>query len=94
MVSVPQMDGPENYIKILDNNGYFETTVFSNEDIQKTESYRARATAIREKSKYSNYDEYLKSLEMRAAVTEFEPIFVQRIAQLTILKQILHSAMV
>ena len=83
MVSVPQMDGPENYIKILDNNGYFETTVFSNEDIQKTESYRARATAIHEKSKYFNYDEYLKSLEMRAAVTEFEPIFVQRIAQLT-----------
>ena len=83
MVSVPEMDGAENYIKILDKSGYFEVTAISKEDLLKTSQYKARAEAKAAQASFSNYEEYLESLEMRAEITEFEPISVQRVAQLT-----------
>lgn len=83
MVSVPEMNGAENYIKILDGSGYFEVTVISKEDSLKTRQYKARAEAKAALTSFSNYEEYLESLEMRAEITGFEPINVQRVSQLT-----------
>ncbi|SEQ40592.1 HAD-IIIC family phosphatase [Butyrivibrio sp. TB] len=82
-VAVPDMDVAENYIKILDESGYFETTTITEDDLSKTSQYKARAQAKKEQAVYENYDDYLKSLEMKAVVTEFDPICIQRIAQLT-----------
>ncbi|MBR5648318.1 HAD-IIIC family phosphatase [Pseudobutyrivibrio sp.] len=82
-VAVPAMDGAENYIKLLDHSGYFEVTNLSAEDMKKTDMYHAKAEASKAKAAFADYSEYLKSLEMKATITGFEPIIVQRVSQLT-----------
>lgn len=82
-VAVPAMDGPENYIKVLDHSGYFEVTNLSAEDMKKTDMYHAKAEASKAVAAFADYGEYLDSLQMKATLTGFEPIIVQRVAQLT-----------
>lgn len=82
-VAVPVMDKPENYISILDHSGYFEVTTLSKEDIQKTQMYQAKAEAVKQVAAFADYSDYLKSLEMVAILTDFQPMYIQRIAQLT-----------
>lgn len=80
-IAVPSVDGVENYISVLDHSGFFETTVISSDDMNKTGQYRARASASN--STYEDYAEYLKSLHMTAYVCDFDSSGIQRIAQLT-----------
>lgn len=82
-VAIPDIDKVENYINVLDHNGYFETINLSTEDKKKTEMYLANAEASKSQAKFTNYDDYLDSLEMRAVIEEFKPVYYQRIAQLT-----------
>lgn len=82
-VAVPAMDGAENYIKILDHSGYFEVTNISKEDLMKTEMYHAKEKAQKEMATFTDYNDYLDSLEMVGIVQDFKPIYIQRIAQLT-----------
>lgn len=82
-VAVPDMNRVEDFINTLDHCGYFEVTALSAEDIKKTEMYHAKAEAIRASAAFSNYEEYLDSLQMKALIRRFEPIYIQRIAQLT-----------
>lgn len=82
-VEVPAMDRPENYVKVLDHSGFFETTTLSVEDLDKTQLYRAKAEAAEVAATFANYDEYLNSLKMTAYIEDFQPILMQRIAQLT-----------
>lgn len=82
-VAVPVMDKPENYISVLDHSGYFEVTALSKEDTEKTKLYQAKAEAIRQVATFADYSEYLKSLDMTAILTDFQPMYIQRIAQLT-----------
>lgn len=82
-VAIPELDGAENYIKVLDHSGYFETTTLSSEDINKTEMYHAKAEANKAVAAFADYGEYLDSLHMTAYIDEFKPVYIQRIAQLT-----------
>ncbi len=82
-VTVPEVDSVDKYIDIIDKGGYFETTVLSEEDLIKTKQYKAMAEAKYAETLFKNYDDYLKSLNMKAIITDFEPIAIQRIAQLT-----------
>lgn len=82
-VSTPVLDGAENYIKTLDHGGYFEVTTLSGEDLKKTELYHANAERRRAQAAFADYGAYLDSLEMTATIRGFEPLYIQRIAQLT-----------
>ena len=82
-VETPVLDGAENYIKTLDHGGYFEVTALSGEDLKKTELYHANAQRRRAQAAFSDYGAYLDSLEMKATIRRFEPLYMQRIAQLT-----------
>lgn len=82
-VAVPTMDRPENFVRVLDHSGFFETTALSKEDMNKTQLYRAKAEAAAAAATFANYDEYLDSLRMTAYIEDFQPISIQRIAQLT-----------
>ena len=82
-VAAPALDGAENYIKTLDHGGYFEVTTLSGEDLKKTELYHANAQRRQAQASFADYNDYLRSLEMKATVRGFEPIYIQRIAQLT-----------
>lgn len=82
-VAVPSVEGVENYVKILDHSGYFETTILSEEDLEKTEMYHSKEKAVQSIAAYADYGEYLDSLEMVLTVQNFESVYIQRIAQLT-----------
>lgn len=83
VVEVPELEKPEKYISLLDHQGYFETTLVSEEDLKKTEQYKLRARVKAEQESFTDYSEYLESLKMKAQVMSFEPLNVQRVAQLT-----------
>lgn len=82
-VAVPEMDRVENYICILDHEGFFETSVLSEEDMDKTKKYQAKTEARRQVALFETYEEYLQSLQMKVVIDDFKPIYIQRIAQLT-----------
>ncbi len=82
--AVPEMDGAENYIRILDRNRYFEVTgKLTADDLNRAEMYRANAARAAVRSSIADYGEYLDSLDMKADIRPFEPLYIARIAQLT-----------
>ena len=67
----------------LTRGGYFEVTSVSDDELHRSEMYAANAQRAAQQKKFTSYDEYLLSLEMRAVICGFEPIYIQRITQLT-----------
>jgi FkbH-like protein len=45
--------------------------------------YRADTERFKAQFDFANYSDYLKSLEMKAEIRAFEPVYLARIAQLT-----------
>ena len=82
-VAVPVMDCVENYLHILDRSGFFEVTTLSNDDVARTEMYKSNLQRVQLQESVGDYNEFLRSLDMKATIREFEPIYIQRIAQLT-----------
>ncbi len=82
-ISTPEIDVPENYIKIIDHNGYFEVTNFSNEDLKKNELYKENSKRSQMMATFDNYEDYLNSLKMKAEISPFKPIYLERISQLS-----------
>lgn len=82
-IAVPPMDGAENYIRILDRNRYFEVVALSEDDKRRGEMYKANAERASLQKSFSDYGEYLDSLQMAAEISPFIPAYIQRIAQLT-----------
>lgn len=86
--AVPEMtDGdqvnPDQFIRILDKNAYFEVVTLSEDDKHRNEMYKANAMRKEQEKSFGNYSDFLKSLEMKAVIRGFEPVYYSRIAQLT-----------
>lgn len=81
--SVPEMGEVENYIQILDKSGFFEVTSLSKDDWKRTEMYQENAKRTQLQAAFADYNDYLKSLEMKAEIRKFSPMYMSRIAQLT-----------
>ncbi len=81
--AVPEMDSVENYIRILDRSGFFEITSFSDDDLKRNEMYKANAERAAQQAEFENYSDYLLSLDMKATIEDFIPMYLQRITQLT-----------
>ncbi len=82
--TVPEIgDKPEYYIRAIDQMGYFEVTTLSADDASRTQMYRQNAARSRAETSFTDYGEYLKSLEMKAEIKAFAPMYLSRIAQLT-----------
>lgn len=82
-VAVPEIGSPEQYIRVLDHSGFFEVTSLSEDDRKRSEMYRANMARKQQQERFSDYREYLLSLEMRGTIRAFEPVYMARIAQLT-----------
>lgn len=82
-VAIPEIESVEHYIQIIDKNGFFETTVFSDDDLKRTDMYKENAERSKFQASFVNYEEYLKSLDMHGEIQGFIPIYMSRIAQLT-----------
>lgn len=81
--AVPDLDTVEHYIQILDGAGYFEVTKLTGDDLKRNEMYQENAKRTRLQSSFEDYEDYLKSLEMKGEIQSFIPAYMSRIAQLT-----------
>ena len=82
-VAVPEIGEIYQYIVNIDRNGYFETTVFSGDDLDRNEMYRSNVQRHLQEKRFPDYHAYLKSLNMKAVIRSFEPMVLSRVAQLT-----------
>jgi FkbH-like protein len=82
-VAIPELDTPEGYIHALDRAGYFEVTTLTRDDANRDAMYKDNAVRSRQQTLFTDYNEYLRSLEMTAVIRPFEPLYIPRIAQLT-----------
>ena len=82
-VAVPEIGAPEDYIRRIDRSHFFETTAFSADDLKRGEMYKQNAARAAEQAQFTDYGEYLDSLEMTAVIDDFLPIYLARITQLT-----------
>ena len=84
-VAVPEVDADDvpSYIAAIEAGGYFETAALSADDFQRNETYRANRERAALETSAASYDDYLASLEMRAEIAPFAPVYFDRIAQLT-----------
>ena len=83
MVSTPAMNEVYRYIQTIDHSNFFEVTNISKEDLKKNEMYKENAQRMELLESFDNYDDYLKSLNMKAEIDNFKPVYMARIAQLT-----------
>jgi len=82
-VIVPELpEDPADYIKALSELNLFETTSVSAEDSGRVDFYRAEFERRSAANTFSNFDEYLESLNMAIEIARFEPSRVSRITQL------------
>lgn len=81
--AVPEIGQVENYISAVDHGGYFECVKLSGDDLKRNEMYKENAARAQLQSSFTDYGEYLDSLEMKANIRPFESVYMSRIAQLT-----------
>jgi FkbH-like protein len=81
-VAVPEVDSVEEYVRVLDNSGFFETTNFTTEDLSKSQMYSENAKRAEAEESFGNYRDFLFSLEMKGEISGFKSIYYERISQL------------
>ena len=82
--AVPEIgDRPESFIRIIDRSGFFEVTNFSEDDISRNRMYADNVKRSVSRNAFTDYGEYLKSLEMKGEIQHFVSAYMSRISQLT-----------
>lgn len=74
---------PLDFIESIDRNAYFETVSFSNEDVERNNYYLQNKAREEQSGSFTSYDDFLKSLSMKAEIKSFSAVYMERIAQLT-----------
>ncbi len=70
------------YPSILQATRCFETLRLSKEDLERAEAYSANAQRASLEAEFADYGAYLDSLQMRAEIELFQPVYLDRITQL------------
>ncbi len=81
-IKVPEISTIENYIAEIDRYNYFEKVTFSDDDRKRSEYYKQNSKRDVESQKFTNYNDYLKTLEMTATLLPFDEISLSRVTQL------------
>lgn len=82
-IMVPDIDKIEKAVRMIDEAGYFEKTLLSDEDYERNNMYKHKVERETIKQSIMDYTTYLKSLKMHAVIRPFEDAYMSRIAQLT-----------
>lgn len=83
-ITVPDLpDDPSRYLSYLRSLNLFETASYSEADTVRTDQYREEVGRTQAKAQFGSFDDYLKSLEMKAEYSPFDEFHTPRIAQLT-----------
>ena len=84
LVTVPELpDDPAEYLEYLYTLNLFETVSFSEEDSERTKRYQIEAERRKVLEKFTNEDDFLKSLAMVSLVEPFTKFNTPRVAQLS-----------
>ncbi len=70
------------FIKYINNSGFFEFTNISSEDKERNKYYQANLNRNLEIGKFKTYDEYLSSLHMTAKISKINETNKERVSQL------------
>ncbi len=81
-IEVPEVKAPEDYIKAIDRNGYFEITTFTKDDAKRNDMYKENAKRAAVQSSFTDYSAYLLSLDMSSDIGHFSSNHSERITQL------------
>lgn len=85
---LPEVATPElgsdvsRFAEILEHERFFEADKIVRDDLNRSEYYSANAQRSAHESQFSNYGEFLESLEMAAEIGPFMPMYLERITQL------------
>ena len=84
-VAVPEIDPVDvfSYIRAIEGAGYFEPVTISDDDRRRNASYMENKQRRELAETMKSYDDFLQSLCMEAEIESFQPIYFDRIAQLT-----------
>ena len=82
-ISVPNIgDNVLEYIDHIEENKFFEISSLSSEDLARSKLYSDNKKRYEESSQFKNYKDFLKSMEMKAEINQFNNIYIERITQL------------
>jgi FkbH-like protein len=82
-VAAPELSSVEHFIEVIDRNGFFEVTTLSKDDLKRNEMYKENIQRAKAEASFADYRDYLLSLEMKGIIRSFEPMYVERISQLS-----------
>jgi FkbH-like protein len=83
-IAVPDVGGEvAKYPSIIEAGRYFESLSLRKEDLMRSNLYAENSQRAKLAQKFTNYGEYLDSLEMTAEIDVFNATYMERIAQLT-----------
>lgn len=70
------------FAEVLENEQYFEVDKLVRDDLSRLAYYSSNAQRCASEARFSNYGEFLASLEMTAEIAPFAPVYLERITQL------------
>ena len=70
------------FAETLEHERYFEVDKVVQDDLNRSRYYSSNAERSAGQAKFSNYGEFLESLEMTAHIAPFAPVYLERITQL------------
>ena len=83
-VTVPELpEDPAEYLEYLYTLNLFETVSFSSEDSERTKMYQIESQRAKIQQKFTNEEDFLKSLDMVSLVEPFTKFNKPRVAQLS-----------
>jgi FkbH-like protein len=75
-------DDPADYVRLLDETGWFEVTEIGSEDRARSAQYRANAAREEARESVTDYAAYLADLKQVAVLKPYEELHLGRITQL------------
>ncbi len=81
-ISAPDIGSVQDYIKVIDRSGFFETTILSDDDTKREQMYKENAERSRYQESFIEYSDYLRSLNMKGIIKPFERSVFARVVQL------------
>ena len=83
-ICVPELpEDPADYLEFLYELNLFETVSFSDEDKDRTKLYQVESQRASVQQKFTNEDDFLKSLDMVSVVKPFDKFNIPRVSQLS-----------
>jgi FkbH-like protein len=82
-VAVPNVGADvSGFAEVLEHEHYFEVDKLVQDDLNRSAYYSSNAERSAGEGKFSDYGEFLASLEMTAEIGSFPPVYLERITQL------------